>query len=140
MSKTSNKVTFKCQHCHKEFQKYIGLSEHSGTCVIGFRKKEEFSDVANLAHKLWGISFRGTKRKNYDYETFINHRDYKFFRNLSEFCLRVNAIDAEQYMGWCIKNKIKLKTWTTEPNYEKYIKYYLTHEDRACHYKKHNIY
>jgi hypothetical protein len=83
MPKILNKVTFKCQHCHKEFQKYINLSEHSETCVIGLRKKEEFSDEANLAHKLWCISFKGTKRKKYDYDIFINHRDYKFFRNLS---------------------------------------------------------
>jgi hypothetical protein len=129
MSKVSKKTKFKCEHCNREFLKFSALSDHSNTCDIGIRKKEEHTKQAMLAHGLWSLSFKGTRRKNYSYDTFINHRDYKFFAKFSEFCINVKVISPEKYMDWCIKERMKLKSWTDELVYSRFVKYYLVHED-----------
>lgn len=129
MSKVSKKIKFKCEYCDKEFQQFSTLSSHSKTCEIGSRKHNEGTSVGILAHNLWCLSFVGTRRKNFSYDIFIRHRDYRFFFNLSSFCHLVRVISPEQYMDWCIKEKIKLKLWTDETVYSRFVKYFVVHED-----------
>jgi hypothetical protein len=129
MSKVSKKIKFKCDFCKRDFEKFSKLSEHSQTCEIGKRKKIEKTEEGQIAYRLWCLSFKDTKRKNFDYDIFINHRDYNLFARLATFCIKINVIDPENYMSWCIAERIKIKTWVSELTYEKYIKYFLTHED-----------
>lgn len=129
MLKVSKKIKFKCEACGRSFQKFSGLSNHSSNCEIAIRKNKEHTEEATLAHRLWCVSFKDTKRKNFEYDLFINHRDYNLFTNLAAFCLKLKVLDSEKYMDWCIKERLKIKLWTNELVYDKFIKHYLVHED-----------
>lgn len=129
MSKVLKKPKFTCEHCNRSFQQFFRLTEHNDTCEIGIRYKTKNTKQGMLAHNLWCISFKNTARKKYDYDVFIRHRDYKFFMDLSEFCCHINVINPEKYMDWCIKSRIKTKLWTSENNYDSFIKHYIVHED-----------
>jgi hypothetical protein len=128
-SKVSKKIKFKCEYCSRSFQQFLKLSEHTNICEFGKRIKIMDTEEGRIGHRLWRISFKGTNRKKFDYKEFTTHRDFKFFIELGTFCTKINALDSEKYMDWCIKERIKQKLWTSETNYEKFIKHYLTHED-----------
>src|SRR5882672_7787576 len=112
MPKISKTLKFKCEYCSRTFQQFLKLSEHTNNCEFGKRINMQNTSEGRLAHKLWSLSFKNTSRKKYDYNVFIAHRDFKFFINLATFCYKVNALNSEKYMDWCIKEKIKLKLWT----------------------------
>jgi hypothetical protein len=129
MSRVSKKPKFKCEHCARVFQTFFGLSEHSQLCEFGRRAKLQDTEEGRLAHKLWCISFKSTFRKKFEYSVFIKHREYKSFFELAVFCCKINVLDAEKYMDWCIKERIKTKLWVSEGVYERFIKNFLIHED-----------
>jgi hypothetical protein len=129
MSKVLKKPKFKCEHCARIFQTFIGLSEHTHLCEFGRRSKLQNTEDGLLAHKLWCISFKSTMRKKYEYSVFIKHREYKFFFSFAEFCNKVKVLDAEEYMNWCIKERIRSKQWVSECVYEKFVRHFLVHED-----------
>ena len=49
--------------------------------------------------------------------------------DIGTFCCKLSVINAEKYMDWCIKSRIKMKLWTSEDNYDSFVKHYLVHED-----------
>jgi len=129
MSKVSQKLKFKCEHCARVFQTFTGLSDHALICEFAKRANLQDTKEGQLAHKLWCISFKTTPRKKFDYSVFIKHREYKLFFEFAAFCCKVNALDAEKYMDWCIKERIKSKLWISEGVYSRFVKNFLIHED-----------
>jgi len=127
--KAFKKLKFNCEHCKRSFTRFVALSDHLQRCELKKRGELKNTSEGILAHKLWCVSFKGTARKKYDFIDFIKHRDFKFFIGFATFCCKVNAIEPEKYMDWCIKERIKMKLWTGEYNYSKFVKHYLIHED-----------
>ena len=128
-SKKQSKTTYRCQHCRKVFQSYGVFSAHALRCNVKTKLDTENTPTGQLAHKLWTISFKHTNRKKFDYAIFCDHRDYNFFTNLAAFCIRIGVLNPEEYMAWCIAEHAKLKEWATERLYERFVKYYVLHED-----------
>lgn len=120
---------YKCQYCKKKFKAFLSLSKHSGKCLLKSRYDIRNHPVTVLALQLWTASFKGTYRKNFDFDAFARHRDYKFFIHFAEFCKLMDAINSESFMAWCIGERIKMKAWANELVYEKFIKNYIIHED-----------
>jgi hypothetical protein len=118
-----------CDYCFKKFKTNGGLIKHSSKCVIRNRFSLQEAPTSKLAHLLWCKSFKDSTRKKFDFNTFINHREYNFFINLAAFCIKLDVIDSISYMNWCYDNKLKIALWNIESSYEKYIKYFIVHED-----------
>ena len=129
MQKVSKKPKFKCEFCSRVFQQFFRLSEHTQNCEFYKRTSTQHTEEGITAHKLWSITFKDTARKKYDYATFIKHREYKFFMDFAAFCCKINVLDAEKYMDWCIKERIKPKLWSSEFTYERFVKHFLIHEE-----------
>jgi hypothetical protein len=96
---------------------------------MGKRLKLENTVEGKLAHKLWIMSFK-SGRKKFDYKTFSGHRDYKFYMGFAEFCTKVNVLDPEKYMDWCIKEGIiRAKLVQSENTYARFVKHFIAHEE-----------
>ena len=105
-----------------------GLIKHSSVCSARIRGEKEKEPNSQLAFLLWKESFRKTSRKNYEFNTFIAHRDYNFFIRIADFCLKLNISEPTKYMNWCIGNRLKFPMWTSELSYENFVKHSLVHE------------
>lgn len=84
---------------------------------IGFQAWLEFY-VKNTATK-----------KQRTYLDFIKSAYYLAFVKFGHYCINIKAINVMRYASWLIKNKVKIDSWCSDTNYNKFLIEYLKDED-----------
>lgn len=118
----------KCKYCGKNFTSERTLAVHM--CP----KKQRFNEK-DLSHVRMGLrafqmfyemSTNATKIKTF--EEFANSQYYTAFVKFGRKLAKEDLLYPEKYTEWCIKNSIKLKNWSSDSNYNTYLREYVKKE------------
>lgn len=68
-------------------------------------------------------------KKQRTYLDFIKSSYYLVFVKFGHYCVNINALNIMRYADWLMKNKIKIDSWCSDTNYNKFLIEYLKDED-----------
>lgn len=68
-------------------------------------------------------------RKKRTYLDFIKSSYYLVFVKFGHYCISINALNIMRYADWLLKNNIKIDSWCSDTNYNKFLIDYLKSED-----------
>lgn len=118
----------KCKWCKKEFANERTVAAHM--CVKKRRWADKDMSHIRLGHRafqlFYEINTSATKSKTI--EDFIMSQYYEAFVKFGRACQVNNWLGPEKYTEYLIKNGVKLKQWTSDKNYEKYLKEFVHKE------------
>jgi hypothetical protein len=69
-----------------------------------------------------------TKKKK-TYQDFTKSAYYIAFVKFGNYCVDIKCINVNRYADWLLKNNIKIDTWCSDTNYDKFLIDYLKQED-----------
>ena len=118
----------KCKWCKKEFRNESTLSAHM--CVKKRRWADKDMSHIRLGHRafqmFYDMNTSATKPKSI--EDFIMSQYYEGFVKFGRSCTVNEWLEPEKFTEWLIKNGIKLKQWTSDKQYDKFVKEYVKKE------------
>jgi hypothetical protein len=124
---------FKCEYCNKEFKKENTLAVHMCERKRRYMQREEkHVQLAFRAYQLfYKIGTNSKKEKSYD--DFAASTYYTGFVKFGIYCKDLRIDDVPAYTKWLLQNQIKLEKWTSDRNFNAWIKTRLKTEsvDRA---------
>ena len=118
----------KCKWCGKEFQSERTLSAHM--CVKKRRWGDRDMSHIRLGHRAFQMFYEmNTSAKHpKSMEDFIMSQYYEAFVKFGRSCMTNEWLEPEKFTEWLIKNGVKLKQWTSDRQYDKFIKDYCRKE------------
>ena len=118
----------KCKWCNKEFRSESTLAAHM--CVKKRRWADKDMSHIRLGHRafqmFYDINTSATKPKTM--EDFIMSQYYEAFVKFGRSCTVNEWLEPEKFTEWLIKNGVKLKQWTSDRQYDKFVKDYVRKE------------
>lgn len=136
MSKKQNKETSEltCQFCNKEFVNEKKFINHM--CKMKARWLDKDLKSVKLGFMAYNKYFELTKKPSQSYDSFMKSRFYTAFVKCGKFIKDCNIPDAENYITWLVKNKIRIDDWCTDETYTKYILYVIKSEPAIRAYER----
>lgn len=122
-------VKFGCEFCKREFVKETTLFSHMCEYKHRWLEKDKHSNRVGFQAWLQFYQKNTMSKKSKTYEDFIKSAYYTAFIKFGAYCVGVNAINISRFTDWLLKNQIKIDTWCTDTNYNKYLIEYLRNED-----------
>ena len=118
----------KCKWCGKEFQIERTLSAHM--CVKKRRWADRDMSHIRLGHRAFQMFYElnTSAKEPKSMEDFIMSQYYEAFVKYGRACQVNEWLQPERYTEWLIKNGVKLKQWTSDRQYDKFIKDYVRKE------------
>ena len=118
----------KCKWCGKEFQSERTLSAHM--CVKKRRWADRDMSHIRLGHRAFQMFYElnTSAKEPKSMEDFIMSQYYEAFVKYGRACQVNEWLQPERYTEWLIKNGVKLKQWTSDRQYDKFIKDYVRKE------------
>ena len=118
----------KCKWCGKEFQSERTLSAHM--CVKKRRWADRDMSHIRLGHRAFQMFYElnTSAKEPKSIEDFIMSQYYEAFVKYGRACQVNEWLQPERYTEWLIKNGVKLKQWTSDRQYDKFIKDYVRKE------------
>ena len=118
----------KCKWCGKEFQSERTLSAHM--CVKKRRWADRDMSHIRLGHRAFQMFYElnTSAKQPKSMEDFIMSQYYEAFVKYGRACQVNEWLQPERYTEWLIKNGVKLKQWTSDRQYDKFIKDYVRKE------------
>jgi hypothetical protein len=125
---TSN-PKYGCEFCGRTFLRESTVLKH--ICEYKHRWLEKDRPGNRLAFQAWLQFYKknSASKKQKTYEEFIKSAYYTAFAKFGSYCVDINALNVSRFADWLVKNQIKIDTWTTDTNYNKYLIEYLRTED-----------
>lgn len=123
---TDTKV--KCKWCEKDFTSERTLSAHM--CVKKRRWADKELSHVRLAFRAYQLFYEmnTSSKTTKTMEDFILSQYYEAFVKFGRACKLNEWLDPERYTEWLIKNGVKLKSWGSDSEYNKYLKEYIKKE------------
>ena len=118
----------KCKWCGKEFTSERTLAAHM--CVKKRRWADKDMRHIRLGHRAFQMFYEmntSTKEPK-SMEDFIMSQYYEGFTKFGRSCMTNEWLQPEKYTEWLIKNGVKLKQWTSDRQYDKFVKDYCRKE------------
>ena len=118
----------KCKWCGKEFTSERTLAAHM--CVKKRRWADKDMSHIRLGHRAFQMFYEmntSTKQPK-SMEDFIMSQYYEGFTKFGRSCMTNEWLQPEKYTEWLIKNGVKLKQWTSDRQYDKFVKDYCRKE------------
>ena len=118
-----------CEFCKRSFVKETTLLKH--ICEYKHRWLERDKRGNRIGFQSW-LQFyerHTTNKKVKTYEDFIKSAYYTAFAKFGTYCIDVNALNVPRYVDYLLKEKIKIDTWASDTNYNKFLIEYLQMED-----------
>ena len=118
----------KCKWCVKEYQSERTLSAHM--CVKKRRWADRDMSHIRLGHRAFQMFYElnTSAKEPKSMEDFIMSQYYEAFVKYGRACQVNEWLQPERYTEWLIKNGVKLKQWTSDRQYDKFIKDYVRKE------------
>ena len=120
---------FKCEFCHKFFQRESTIYKH--TCEPKRRLLDKDKHGNRVGFQAWMQFYAKNTagKKNRTYDEFIRNPYYTAFVKFGTYAVSINAINISRFTDWLLKNQIKIDTWCQDSVYNKYLCEYLRTED-----------
>lgn len=117
-----------CKWCGKGFVSERTLSVHM--CVKKRRWADREMSHIRLAHRAFQMFYEinTTAKTSKSMEDFILSQYYEAFVKFGRACQVNEWLEPEKYTQYLIKSGIKLKQWTSDKEYDKYLKQYVKRE------------
>tara|TARA_B100000614_G_C14489607_1_gene470160 strand:+ start:474 stop:1142 length:669 start_codon:yes stop_codon:yes gene_type:complete len=118
----------KCKWCGKQFTSERTLAAHM--CVKKRRWADKDMSHIRLGHRAFQMFYEmntSTKQPK-SMEDFIMSQYYEGFTKFGRSCMTNEWLQPERYTEWLIKNGVKLKQWTSDRQYDKFVKDYVRKE------------
>lgn len=121
-------MSMECKWCGKSFVSERTLSVHM--CVKKRRWADREMSHIRLAHRAFQMFYElnTTAKTSKTIEEFIVSPYYEAFVKFGRACQFNEWLEPEKYTEYLIKEGIKLKQWTTDKEYDKYLKTYVRKE------------
>jgi len=118
-----------CEFCKRTFMRESTLLKH--ICEYKHRWLDRDRRGNQIGFQCW-LQFytkHSTGKKNKTYEEFIKSAYYTAFVKFGSYCIEIKNINIPRYVDYLLKENIKLDTWCTDSNYNKFLIDYLKTED-----------
>lgn len=124
-----SKPTYGCEFCGRSFLRESTVLKH--ICEYKHRWLEKDRSGNRLGFQAWLQFYKknSASKKQKTYEEFIKSAYYTAFVKFGNHCVEINALNVSRYADWLVKNQVKIDTWTSDTNYNKYLIEYLRTED-----------
>ena len=118
----------KCKWCGKEFRSESTLAVHM--CVKKRRWADRDMSHIRLGHRAFQMFYElnTSAKEPKSMEDFIMSQYYEAFVKFGRSCMTNEWLQPEKYTEWLIKNGVKLKQWTSDRQYDKFVKDYVRKE------------
>jgi hypothetical protein len=129
MSKTSATEKHSCEFCNREFIRESTMMKH--ICENKRRWQDKDQQGNRIGFQCWlqfYVKNTATKKQR-TYLDFIKSSYYLVFVKFGHYCVSINALNIMRYADWLMKNKIKIDSWCSDTNYNKFLIEYLKDED-----------
>lgn len=118
-----------CEFCKRSFIKETTLLKH--ICEYKHRWLERDKHGNRIGFQCW-LQFyarHSASKKQKTYEDFIKSAYYTAFAKFGAYCVEINALNVPRYVDYLLKEKIKIDSWASDVNYNKFLVEYLAIED-----------
>lgn len=68
-------------------------------------------------------------KKTKTYQDFAKSAYYIAFVKFGRYCVDIKCINVNRYADWLLKNSVKIDSWCSDANYDKFLLDYLKQED-----------
>jgi len=122
------KPEFQCDFCNRSFQKETTMITH----LCEQKRRWQDRDLAGnrIGFQTWMIFYKkNTNKKQLTYIDFSKSSYYLAFVKFGHYCVDIKAINVNSYVNWLLDNKIKIDSWCSDTNYNKFLVQYLKDED-----------
>ena len=126
---TATETKHSCEFCKRSFIKESTLLTH--ICEYKHRWIERDKQGNRIGFQCW-LQFyarHSASKKQKTYEDFIKSAYYTAFAKFGTYCVEVNVLNVPRYVDYLLKEKIKIDTWASDSNYNKFLIEYLQMED-----------
>jgi len=125
----TSKSKFGCEFCGRTFLRESTVLKH--ICEYKHRWLEKDRLGNRLGFQAWLQFYKknSASKKQRTYEEFIKSAYFTAFVKFGNHCVEINALNVSRFADWLVKNQIKIDTWCSDTNYNKYLIEYLRTED-----------
>ena len=126
---SATKSEYSCEFCNREFQRETTMMKH--LCENKRRWQDKDLPGNRIGFQCWlqfYVKNTATKKQR-TYLDFIKSSYYLVFVKFGHYCININAINIMRYADWLLKNNIKIDSWCSDTNYNKFLIDYLKDED-----------
>lgn len=123
------KTDFQCEFCARFFQKETTLMSH--LCETKRRWQDRDLPGNRIGYQAW-LEFykRNTASKKVKtYLDFAKSAYYIAFVKFGHYCVDIKCINVNRYANWLLQNQIKIDSWCSDTNYDKFLVEHLKTED-----------
>lgn len=131
MKKTEviNDPNYGCEFCNRKFIRESTVLKHICEYKHRWLEKDRHSNRIAFQTYIQFYQKNSSSKKQRTYEEFIKSAYYTAFVKFGNYCVDVNVINIPRFLDWLIKNQIKIDSWNTDTNYNKFLIEYLRIED-----------
>lgn len=123
------KTEFQCEFCNRSFQRETTMVNH--LCETKRRWQDKDMPGNRIGYQAWLEFYKknmGTKKVK-NYTDFAKSAYYIAFVKFGHYCINIKCINVNRYADWLLKNQIKIDSWCSDTNYEKFLVQHLKDED-----------
>lgn len=125
----TSKPKYGCEFCGRSFLRESTVLKH--ICEYKHRWLEKDRPGNRLGFQAWLQFYKknSASKKQKTYEEFIKSAYFTAFVKFGNHCVEINALNVSRFADWLVKNQIKIDTWCSDTNYNKYLIEYIRTED-----------
>lgn len=120
---------FACEFCNRSFQRETTLIKH--LCENKRRWQDRELPGNRIGYQAW-IEFykkNTASKKVKTYVDFTKSAYYIAFVKFGHYCVDIKCISVNRYADWLLKNSIKIDSWCSDTNYNRFLVQHLKDED-----------
>lgn len=122
----------KCSYCDRTFKKISTLMVHS--CEEGRRNKQKNEQHVQIGLSAFVKFFKKSLNQIKTYDDFVKSQYYLAFVRFGHYVKDIHCANPRAYTDWLINNNIALDKWTTDKNYDLFLRNWIfieNHMDAA---------
>lgn len=120
---------FSCEFCNRSFQRETTMIKH--LCENKRRWQDKDQPGNRIGFQSW-IRFYAKNtatKKQKTYIDFAKSAYYLAFVKFGHYCVNIKCINVNRYADWLLANQIKIDSWCSDANYDKFLIDYLKKEN-----------
>ena len=126
---SATKSEFSCEFCSRSFQRETTMIKH--LCESKRRWQDKDLPGNRIGFQSWVEFYKKntTSKKPKTYVDFVKSAYYIAFVKFGHYCIGIKCINVNRYANWLLKNQIKIDSWCSDTNYNKFLIQFLKEED-----------
>lgn len=126
---SATKSEFSCEFCGRGFQRETTMIKH--LCENKRRWQDRELPGNRIGFQSW-IRFYAKNtatKKQKTYLDFAKSAYYLAFVKFGHYCVNIKCLNVNRYADWLLSNQIKIDSWCSDTNYDRFLIDYLKQED-----------